>query len=110
MTLESEKLTRAWKSVVASDTDAYTIRHPLMQRNEVLSLLALQVQKVLTLKALLEQRNEKKNEVLSLLALLAQNVQILTLKALLVQRNERQFTCFTSTDTEGAARAAKRAK
>ena len=53
MTLESEKLTRAWKSVVASDTDAYTIRQPLMQRNGVLSLLALPVQKVLTLKALL---------------------------------------------------------
>jgi hypothetical protein len=60
-----------------------------MQRNEVLTSLALPVQKVLTLKALLVQRNGQNNEVLRLLALLVQNVQILTLKALLVQRNER---------------------
>jgi hypothetical protein len=60
-----------------------------MQRNEVLTLLALPVKKVLTLKALLVQRNGQNNEVLRLLALLVQNVQILTLKALLVQRNER---------------------
>jgi hypothetical protein len=61
-----------------------------MQRNEVLTLLALPVQKVLTLKALLVQRNGQNNEVLRLLALLVHKC--------------------TNTDAEGAARAAKRAK
>ena len=33
-TLEGDQLTQTWKSVVTAETDSYTLREPLVQRND----------------------------------------------------------------------------